>query len=264
MTLAESLGKPSIARATPVNNTTVVKRTSATSASRCGVLVGLTWLGLLRGRRGKAGELRMPGIGEVERGCRSPSPSPSPSSSSPSPPDSVPAPGDVPLVSPPSSSGTDAATTEAVAIAPHGSVRGAHLRAPPAGLRTVISHRTGLRHAAVTVFATSSTTRRLPPPAPGQSMVSDVVVKHPVLAIPPNAAATAAWKKPVSPLALDRRQATDRCAQRAYATWPATARSAPTPLEHQQWPTRYRNRTGQISSQRHGDLHYQKHLSCVT
>lgn len=55
MTLAENLGKLSIARAKPVNSTIVVKRTSATSASLCGVLIGLTCVGLLRGRRGAAG-----------------------------------------------------------------------------------------------------------------------------------------------------------------------------------------------------------------
>ena len=50
MTLAASLGKSSIARGTTVNSTTVVKRTSAINASRCGVLIGVTCVDLLRGR----------------------------------------------------------------------------------------------------------------------------------------------------------------------------------------------------------------------
>ena len=50
-TLTESFGKSSIAKATLVNNTTVVKKTSAISASRCGVLIGVTCVDLLRGRR---------------------------------------------------------------------------------------------------------------------------------------------------------------------------------------------------------------------
>lgn len=51
MTLAESLGKSSIARATLVNSTTLVKKTSAISASRCGVLIDVTCVGLLLGMR---------------------------------------------------------------------------------------------------------------------------------------------------------------------------------------------------------------------